>query len=196
MPRRAATQRDAAAWAVRFVAAPRKGNHPVVAAAPRGPSQGAGVALEILAGPDPLARPKPRACLRNRPAAVGKASPSAGLRVYGCGQRSEDVQLRWPAAVRSRPGLAPPPQRTTSKPRLSLRRNVLREREGVALSRPAGKALAGAWFALRGPFPARLVTTAPEKYWGSLRHLRLFTRCFIIAPLHLEIECAGCFTKS
>ena len=53
MPRRAATQRDAAAWAVRFVAAPRKGNHPVVAAAPRGPSQGAGVALEILAGPDP-----------------------------------------------------------------------------------------------------------------------------------------------
>jgi len=43
------------------------------------------------------------------PAAVGKASPSVGLRVYGCGQRSEDVQLRWAAAVRSRPGLAPLP---------------------------------------------------------------------------------------
>ena len=108
-------------------------------------------------GARPLARPKPRACLRNRPAAVGFAQPSVGLRVYGCGQRSEDVQLRWPAAARSRPGLAPLPQRTTAKPRLSLRRNILRGREGASLSRSAGKARRNALFALRGPFPAPLV---------------------------------------
>ena len=86
MPRRAATQRDAAAWAVRFVAAPRKGGHPVVVAAPRGPSQGAGVALEILAGPDPLARPKPRACLRN---------PSR--------RGGQSLAERWVASLRMRP---------------------------------------------------------------------------------------------
>jgi hypothetical protein len=72
MPRRAATLRDAAAWAVRFVAAPRKGNHPVVVAAPRGPSQGAGVALEILARPDPLGAPATAPKVQQREMLCGK----------------------------------------------------------------------------------------------------------------------------